>query len=350
MRSKTPAFRWMTLLVASGLAMIAAPVLGQDADAPTQKEQESQADPFALPAADLPAAKALDAWVEAFQRITQFQPTSRKEAEDFQKRGFPAGEKAARMVIELKKDAKDEIRRQAELFLVVMKMQRLPDLSQKERGALVNDIVGFVRSSGEPGNQEIGLSMQLVQVLEAVDSPEAAAGAAEKIADAMGDTPLPGDERKVRDLFDSTVRRLRLPGSEMKLTGVRMDGSEFDLASLKGKVVLIDFWATWCGPCIAEMPNVLEHYKTLHDKGFEVIGVSLDRDRDALEAFIKDREVPWTILHDKENPGANDATDYYGIAAIPTMILVGRDGKVLSTSARGAELTELLSKQFPSEK
>jgi thiol-disulfide isomerase/thioredoxin len=148
------------------------------------------------------------------------------------------------------------------------------------------------------------------------------------------------------------IRRLALVGNEMEISGTNLDGSPFDQKTLAGKVVLVDFWATWCGPCIAEMPNVLAAYEKYHDKGFEVVGISLDTDRDALEAFLKEREIPWTILFETpEGQGwQHPLAAYYGITGIPTVILVGRDGKVVSMDVRGEKLGEELAKLFKDAK
>src|SRR2546428_2627205 len=98
---------------------------------------------------------------------------------------------------------------------------------------------------------------------------------------------------------------------EIKFTAV--DGREVDLAKLKGKVVLIDFWATWCGPCVGEVPHVLDAYKKFHDKGFEIIGISLDRDKNALTSFIKQKGMTWPQSFESSNALA----DKFGINAIP---------------------------------
>jgi|GEM_PF-3089681 len=154
----------------------------------------------------------------------------------------------------------------------------------------------------------------------------------------------------LRSSAEAILRRIRLPGNELVLTGEKtFDGATFDWSSYHGKVVLVDFWATWCGPCLAEFPNMIKLYETYHDHGFEIIGVSVDSNKESLEQFLEKRKLPWTILHDlhgERNSGALNA-NYYGINAIPRMILIGRDFKVISTSARGNTLQELLKKEFP---
>jgi thiol-disulfide isomerase/thioredoxin len=119
---------------------------------------------------------------------------------------------------------------------------------------------------------------------------------------------------------------------ELKFTAV--DGREVDLASLRGKVVLIDFWATWCGPCVEELPNVLKAYQTLHPKGFEIIGISLDSSKEKLEAFVKERGMEWPQYFDGKS-WQNEISSKYGINSIPAMWLVNKKGMVVDTEARG---------------
>ena len=137
-----------------------------------------------------------------------------------------------------------------------------------------------------------------------------------------------------------------------------VDGTTFTLSGHSDECVLINFWATWCGPCVAEVPNVRALYEKYHDAGFEVLGYSVDEDIEALEKFEEEKKLPWKTASEKlsveakENGGKEyvNLSEYYGISAIPTMVLVGKDGKVVSTSARGEELKRLLKEQFPDVK
>lgn len=143
--------------------------------------------------------------------------------------------------------------------------------------------------------------------------------------------------------MQAVARRLRLVGNEMQLEGKTLDGKALDWAGLRGKVVLIDFWATWCGPCRAEVPNIKENYKKYHEKGFEVVGISLDQMASSqLAEFVKKEEVPWIICRDADSP--KSMAEYYGIMGIPAMILVGRDGKVVTLNARGPALGPAVEK------
>jgi len=119
--------------------------------------------------------------------------------------------------------------------------------------------------------------------------------------------------------------------------GRTLDGAAFSLADWRGKVVLIDFWATWCGPCIGELPNVKAVYQAHHPRGFEVIGVSLDQDKATLQQGITAMGLSWPHLFDG---GAWDSplVKQCAVRGIPATFLIGRDGELLATGLRGAAL------------
>ena len=119
---------------------------------------------------------------------------------------------------------------------------------------------------------------------------------------------------------------------DLKFTSV--DGKAVDIAKMRGKVVLVDFWATWCPPCRGEVPNVVAAYKKYHDKGFEIIGISLDQDKSALLSFTKEHDMTWPQYFDG-NGWENKISSGFGINSIPAMWLVGKDGKVITADARG---------------
>lgn len=117
------------------------------------------------------------------------------------------------------------------------------------------------------------------------------------------------------------------------------DGNPIALSSFHGKYVLVDFWASWCQPCMMELPNVIEQYKNYKEKGFEIVGVSLDRNREDWVKTIEAKEMTWAQGWDSEGAIATK----YGVNSIPHTVLLDKEGKIIAMDLRGPALKEKLA-------
>ena len=106
-----------------------------------------------------------------------------------------------------------------------------------------------------------------------------------------------------------------------------LSGDQVNLANLKGKVVLIDFWATWCGPCRSVMPDLLDTYREYHDQGFEIIGISLDKDQSQLEKYMQEMGITWQQYYD-DLGWSNKIAKRFGVRGIPHIVLIDKNGAV----------------------
>jgi len=155
--------------------------------------------------------------------------------------------------------------------------------------------------------------------------------------DAIVKENLPGTKvaAAIRDNEEAAHRLASLEGQPIAISGLSLDGQNFSTEQWKGKVVLVDFWATWCGPCLQELPRVKQAYADFHAKGLEVLGVSCDeKGRDLGEFLKKNPDMPWPQLFDPKRPGWHELAKVYGVRGIPTMFLIDKQGIVRSVKAR----------------
>lgn len=258
-----------------------------------------------------------------------------------------AAEQLTKYASDLIQGPSKNLARDANQMLLLVEAQKVLQGDAAGAPALIKKIEGLLAENpDDPSTAQ--LAVQLAGAFEHMPGGEDSARAAYA---AFGPLLAKSSNESIRSMaenFEGVLRRLNLPGNPIEISGTLLSGSPLDPKSLAGKVVLVDFWATWCGPCIAEIPNVLEQYEKYHDKGFEVIGVSLDDDLDALKSFVETKKIPWPILFEKpEGAGwRHPLATKYGISGIPTVILVGRDGKVISLDVRGEKLGMQLDKLF----
>ena len=251
-------------------------------------------------------------------------------------------EQAAR---KLAKDPRKAVAQKATEMLTVIRIASAPALPVEQREALSKELLDGV-VAGEYSNEALGPAFMLVEVLQQMEDTQPAADYLGKLAELLAKSDKPQLQEQSKAL-EGMVRRLQLPGNAMEVKGTTLAGEPLDWESYRGKVVLVDFWATWCGPCIAELPNVKKQYAKYHSKGFDVVGISLDDDREKLEKFIEKNDIPWTTLFETEaeqQGWSNPLARYYSVQGIPTAILVDKEGKVVAMEARGPELAALLEK------
>ncbi len=134
-------------------------------------------------------------------------------------------------------------------------------------------------------------------------------------------------------ITERILRRLDAVGKPLDIKFVAVDGRQVDLSQMKGRVVLVDFWATWCVPCVGKIPQIKETYEQFHARGFEVVGISFDGIQQSLQGFVEQKKLPWPQYFDGENFLKNKFAIQYGIASIPTMWLIDKNGNLRETNA-----------------
>jgi len=342
---------------------------------PEEKEEKPEPDPFKVPDG---SPEELLKYIEGLRQLQAKDVTSRDQMIDFLRKLHKAMAEAADKILadkptpeqadqavqakaqglimllqlgdptaeqrltqfadQLQKDGKKEVSRRLRSLLLLIQWRELPGPEQKKKH--LQKIFQFLGEE-EVGMTELQLMAGIGKELEH-RMPELAVDAYRQFSQLVAKSKLPMAERVIKR-WEAVVRRLDLLGKPIEIQGVTLDGKEFDWETFRqGKVVLIDFWATWCGWCIKEIPELKRLYEAYRDRGFEIVGISGDRNREDLEKFLQNTPIPWTILYGKDGP--SPTIEYYGISVWPTMLLVDKQGNVVSLNARGQTLREELKR------
>jgi len=229
----------------------------------------------------------------------------------------------------------------------------------------IQDKTELVKSDKVPAQQleqlkkDIEMALPIATKLRSLssDSPEEIKSMLEKVNDYLAKFP----NGEFSFLFDSLKGQLSSvvartanwekikegqPAPDFSATTI--DNKPVKLSDYKGKVVLLDFWATWCGPCLMELPNVKKLYEANKDKGFDIIGISADEDVADLKKLVEQENIQWPQIFDGGDK-SDTIQEQYGVMKYPTTVLVDKDGKISAVDLRGEELDKAVEKLLGSK-
>ncbi len=228
-------------------------------------------------------------------------------------------------------DAPAETKGEAAFIQTMMQMETLNPAKPETIDALI--------SAGESFHEKFGSHKFAAQVrqMQFRIAGEFPTEATEAFLKKMAAGTDEGLAEQAKEITERQQRAKEIKSKPLELTFTAADGKAFDMTKLRGKIVLIDFWASWCAPCMTEMPNVVAAYRKLREKGFEIVGVSLDEDKAAMDAALKKHEMTWPQHFDGKG-WKSELASRFGIREIPAMWLLDRKGLVRATGAIGSAL------------
>ena len=250
-------------------------------------------------------------------------------------------DEAARKIMALDNDPSSLAYRKAAYMTVVARVLAIDRLTDAETQTLIEEIESRLPIA-EEFRRATGLASQAAQRLESSGKKALAIEAYRRFGNALSTDTDPAVATEGRRMIGA-ARRLELVGNPVEWFGNQIDGSAFDPGMVQGKFVLVDFWASWCGPCLASFPKLAKLREKYGTDRFDVIGVSLEKNGERVKDSMAKEGVVWPCLYETNVAWDHPMAVHYGITRIPSTILVGPDGKVIALDLRGKALEDKLA-------
>ncbi|MCA9126154.1 MAG: TlpA family protein disulfide reductase [Planctomycetales bacterium] len=288
--------------------------------------------------ADVPALQ------EFLKRAKGTKPASLEEHKAIQTAIRDAAQRLREMLADRKSEA---AYRDAEFDEIAASVSLMANFGEDAKETTRKRVEEFLRSREELSIQDIQTGMLAAVMLE-LQPNKAPARDMYNLLDEL----LAKDQRKemqrLRANLQSAVRRLDLLGKKLDLQSIAIDGHKISIDDYAGKYLLVVFFATWSEPCLAEIPHLKAIYGKYRDRGLSVLGVSIDSDESKLKEYLAGAELPWPVVHDNAKEGRNRMQAKFGITVLPVILLLNKEGTVVSLEAIGGELDRLVSLLFES--
>lgn len=252
---------------------------------------------------------------------------------------------ASTALMKLIENKEDPVRMQAELDTLSSNAALMTNESDEAREKVLEKILTYLKGRKQLSLADVqtGMIVGFYLELQPRKSP------ARDVYATMVDL-LEKDDREemqnMRSILMASVRRLEMLGNKLDLIATAIDGKAIKTDDFAGKYVLVDFFATWCQPCLAEVPRLKRHFEKYREKGLEVVAISLDDKRQALDDYLAEAKLPWPVIHDSAEEIEDKLQRKFGIDSLPTVLFLNKEGVVVSLEARGAELDRLMERLF----